>query len=148
AYRGADRPKDAIALYESVLADRGRVQGPDHPDTLTARANLAYAHRTAGRLKQAMPIYERVLADRERVQGPDHPDTLTARGNLAHASPSARRPKGRIAPPPTTPADGCRTRSRSMSAPSPTWSGSRGPTIPILWARAATSATPITQPGG
>ena len=41
AYRAAGRLRDAIGAYKHALADRERVQGPDHPDTLTARANLA-----------------------------------------------------------------------------------------------------------
>ena len=42
--------KDAIALYEQTLADRERVHGPDHRDTLTARGNLASVYHAAGRL--------------------------------------------------------------------------------------------------
>ncbi|MGW2112625.1 tetratricopeptide repeat protein, partial [Streptomyces sp. NPDC001948] len=32
----------AAAAFEELLADRLRVLGPDHPDTLTTRSNLAY----------------------------------------------------------------------------------------------------------
>jgi tetratricopeptide (TPR) repeat protein len=74
-----------------VLADRERVEGADHPDTIAARANLAYAYRTAGRLREAIPQYERTLADRERVQGGDHRDALVARSNLAACYQQARR---------------------------------------------------------
>ena len=59
--------------------------GPDHPDTLTSRNNLAAAYQAAGRAAEAIPLYEQTLADRERVLGPDHPDTLTSRNNLAAA---------------------------------------------------------------
>ena len=45
-------------------------QGADHPDTIAARANLAFAYRSAGRLREAIPLYERTLADRVRVPGP------------------------------------------------------------------------------
>ena len=62
-----------------------RAQGPDHPDTITARGNLASAYHSARKLAQAIPLYEENLADCERVFGPDHPDTLTSRSNLAHA---------------------------------------------------------------
>jgi hypothetical protein len=34
---------DAISLYEATLADRERVLGPDHPDTLRSSINLASA---------------------------------------------------------------------------------------------------------
>ena len=81
----------AIPLYEQTLADRERVLGPDHPDTLTSRNNLAYAYQAAGRLEQAIPLYEQTLADRERVLGPDHPDTLSSRNNLADAYQAAGR---------------------------------------------------------
>ena len=74
-----------------MLADRSRVLGPDHPDTITARGSLAYAYRSAGRLKDALPHYERVVADRERIGGPDHRDTIAARAVLAAAYQQARR---------------------------------------------------------
>ena len=77
--------EDSIELYEQVLADRVRVLGPDHPDTLTTRNNLAGAYYFAGRFGEAIELLGRVLADRVRVLGPDHPDTLTTRNNLAGA---------------------------------------------------------------
>jgi hypothetical protein len=68
-----------------MLAARERVLGPDHPDTLNSRNNLADAYVAADRAAEAIPLHERTLADRERVLGPDHPDTLTSRDNLAAA---------------------------------------------------------------
>ncbi|WP_186315492.1 tetratricopeptide repeat protein [Catellatospora sichuanensis] len=59
--------------------------GPDHPDTLTSRNNLALALRDMGRWDEALAVQQEVLAARERVLGPDHPDTLTSRNNLALA---------------------------------------------------------------
>ncbi|MBE1496314.1 tetratricopeptide (TPR) repeat protein [Amycolatopsis lexingtonensis] len=59
--------------------------GPDHPNTLTARNNLAGAYDLAGDLGRAIPLSEATFADRERVLGPDHPDTLVSRNNLAYA---------------------------------------------------------------
>ncbi|MFI9846752.1 tetratricopeptide repeat protein, partial [Nonomuraea sp. NPDC051941] len=75
----------AIPLYELTLADRERVLGPDHPDTLASRHNLAHAYEAAGDLGRAAPLLEATLADSERVLGPDHPHTLASRHNLAHA---------------------------------------------------------------
>jgi hypothetical protein len=43
------RAVEAIPLHEQTLAARERVPGPDHPDTLTSRNNLAAAYRAAGR---------------------------------------------------------------------------------------------------
>ncbi|SNR81940.1 Tetratricopeptide repeat-containing protein, partial [Geodermatophilus saharensis] len=61
------------------------VLGPDHPDTLASRGNLAVAYVNAGRMTEALPLLERTLTDRERVLGPDHPDTRNTRDNLAAA---------------------------------------------------------------
>ena len=68
-----------------MLAERERVLGADHPDTLTVCNNLAHAYDSVGRFGEAIELYERVLAERERVLGADHPDTLTVRNNLAVA---------------------------------------------------------------
>jgi Tetratricopeptide repeat len=73
----------AILAAEPLAADCGRLLGTNHPDTLSACANLAYAYRAAGRTAEAIPLYERTLADFERVLGADHPDTKVVRGNLA-----------------------------------------------------------------
>jgi len=75
----------AILLLESTLTDAERILGPDHPDTLTSRNNLAGAYESAGDLNRAIPLHERTLADHERILGPDHPNTLTSRNNLAGA---------------------------------------------------------------
>ncbi len=65
--------------------------GPEHPDTLTARANLAASFQSARRTSEAIAMKEEVLADRENLLGPEHPDTLTARANLAVSYWSAGR---------------------------------------------------------
>ena len=83
SYESAGRLGEAIALYEQVLADRIRVLGPDHPDTLSSRNNLAYAYISVGRLADAIALYEQTDADSVRVLGPDHPDTFVSRNNLA-----------------------------------------------------------------
>ena len=83
----------AIGLGVTVLADCEGLSGPEHPDTLSSRNNLAAAYESAGQLGEAIDLYERNLADRERLLGPDHPDTLTSRGNLAGAYESAGWPR-------------------------------------------------------
>jgi tetratricopeptide (TPR) repeat protein len=70
-------------LEEQALAARERVLGPDHPDTLYSRKNLALSHKYAGRLDEAIALFEQTLAAYERVLGPDHPDTLQSRSDLA-----------------------------------------------------------------
>ena len=88
---GAASRRTPITLYQRVLADHERIAGPDHPDTITARADLAFAYRSAGHMREAIAAYERTLADRERVQGRDHADTRSARAHLAAAYQRAGR---------------------------------------------------------
>jgi hypothetical protein len=49
--------------------------GDEHPDTTTARANLAASYRQAGRTGDAITLLEKVLANSVRVRGSEHPDT-------------------------------------------------------------------------
>ena len=89
--RLGDSSAQAIEYGQGLAADRERVLGETHPDTLTSRNNLGYAYRAAGRLAEAIPLYERTLADRERVLGETHPSTLTSRNNLVAAYQDAGR---------------------------------------------------------
>ena len=57
--------------------------GPDHPDTLNSRSNLAHVLGNMGRLDGAEAENRAVLETQTRVLGPDHPDTLTSRAYLA-----------------------------------------------------------------
>ena len=76
------RPQTALTLEDAVgmLAND---PGPDDPDTLAARSNLAAAYQGAGSVSTAIDRYEAVLADQTRVLGLDHPDSLATRNNLA-----------------------------------------------------------------
>ena len=68
---------------------RERVLGPEHPDTLVTRHELARWTGEAGDAAAARDQYAALLPLRERVSGPDHPDTLAARGDLARWTSSA-----------------------------------------------------------
>ncbi len=46
------RTAEAIPLLERTLADCERVLGPDPPNTLTSRNNLAMAYQDAGRTRR------------------------------------------------------------------------------------------------
>jgi tetratricopeptide (TPR) repeat protein len=81
----------AILTAEPLAADCERLLGADHPNTLTAYTNLAYAYHAAGRTAETIALYERTLADRERLLGSDHPDTLISRNNLGSAYREAGR---------------------------------------------------------
>ena len=83
-------PQAAVALSDAVT-HLSKILGPDPPDTLASRNNLAGAYESAGRLDEAITLYEQVLADRTHILGPDHPDTLATRNNLACTYRSAGR---------------------------------------------------------
>jgi tetratricopeptide repeat protein len=62
---------------------RVRVLGPEHPDTLTARANLAsWTGRTGD--PAARDQYAALVPLLERVLGSQHPYSRIARANLAY----------------------------------------------------------------
>ena len=67
-----------------LLPIREEVSGPTHPDTLTARADLAEFTGEAGDPAAARDQFTELLYIQEKVLGPRHPDTLTTRENLAH----------------------------------------------------------------
>lgn len=71
--------------------------GPDHPDTLNTRHNLAYWRAQAGDPTGAATAFEELLDDQLRVLEPDHPNTLTTRGNLAYWRGEAGDPTGAAA---------------------------------------------------
>ncbi|MEU4173556.1 tetratricopeptide repeat protein, partial [Streptomyces sp. NPDC026589] len=80
----AGRFTAATAHYHRLAKTTSYHLGPDHPDTLAARSNLAGWQGASGDAARAAAAYEELLPNLARVQGPDHPDTLAARGNLAY----------------------------------------------------------------
>jgi len=81
-----------VPYWQHMTDQATRLLGDDHPDTLTARANLAASYGQAGRTGEAISLGERLVADRTRLFGEEHPSTLTVRANLA----SSYRQAGRI----------------------------------------------------
>ena len=81
----------ALCLTDSVTRACDAL-GPDHPDTLASRNNLAGTYQASGRLDKAIALYEQNLEDSVRVLGTDHPSTLTSCFNLA----GAYRASGRL----------------------------------------------------
>jgi len=73
----------ARQMEERVLEVRKRVQGGEHPDTLTAMNNLAGTLWAQGDLTAAREFEEEVLHIRKRTLGEEHPATLTSMNNLA-----------------------------------------------------------------
>ncbi|MFF4565099.1 tetratricopeptide repeat protein [Streptomyces sp. NPDC001435] len=75
---------EAGDVHRAVAAERTRVLGPDHPDTLASRYEIAFTLSRTGRAADALREYTEVARARERVLGADHPDTLAARQEMAY----------------------------------------------------------------
>jgi len=73
----------ARELQQNLFAIREEKLGPEHPDTLKARAKLAYWTGAAGDAASARDQYAILLPLRVQAIGAEHPDTLTTRKDLA-----------------------------------------------------------------
>ncbi|MGP3974849.1 protein kinase domain-containing protein [Streptomyces sp. 8N114] len=76
---------EAYEVHRVVAAERERLLGPYHPDTLASRYETGSALARLGRHPEALEEYVRTAAGRVTVLGPDHPDTLAVRHELGHA---------------------------------------------------------------
>ena len=74
--------RDLFQLIADAYRDHD-AYGPEHPDTLSARKNLARWTGQAGDAAVARDQYAALLPIHERVLGPEHPDTLPVRSSLA-----------------------------------------------------------------
>lgn len=91
------RASEAVRLYAELVVANQRHLGPDHPDTLTARHNLAAWRGEEGDAAGAVIAFTGLLPHRDRVLGADHPDTLATRHNLAHWRGTAGDAHGAVA---------------------------------------------------
>ena len=69
--------EDAVALEELVLAERTRVLGPEHPDTLRCQANLLLTRHQQGANGQPTER-QRVIRELALMLGANHPDVAAA----------------------------------------------------------------------
>ncbi|MFE3433519.1 tetratricopeptide repeat protein [Streptomyces sp. NPDC059171] len=79
------RWEEAGEVHRQVAEQRGRVLGPDHPDTLASQYEIGLTLSRTGRADEALSMFTRVAEGRERALGADHPHTLAARQATAHA---------------------------------------------------------------
>ncbi len=76
-------PAAARDLSRRIADARSRALGPEHPDTLVTRNNVARWTGKAGNPAAARDQAAALLPVFERVLGPEHPDTLYIRHSLA-----------------------------------------------------------------
>jgi hypothetical protein len=92
-YLGHSGSYQAARDLFATIADAHRDNedhGPEHPDTLAARAELATWTGRAGDAAGARDQLAALLRIRERVLGPEHPDTLSTCGNFARWAEKAK----------------------------------------------------------
>jgi tetratricopeptide (TPR) repeat protein len=75
--------REAIKLIRRVLADRVRILGADHPDTIMTWQYLAGNIAASGDYAEAIRMYRELLPIQTRVLGADDPETLKTRSSLA-----------------------------------------------------------------
>lgn len=80
--------------FHHLTSTTTRHLGPDHPDTLTTRHDLALWRGKAGDAAGAAMAFAELLDDRLRVLGEDHYDILGTRHNLAYWRGEAGEPAG------------------------------------------------------
>ncbi|CAM5615809.1 Serine/threonine-protein kinase PknD [Streptomyces microflavus] len=66
------RRPDALTAYRQVAEARGRVLGPDHPETLAARHDEAHCLDRLGRTEEAAGLYRTLAAHRAQNALPPH----------------------------------------------------------------------------
>ncbi|MFF4475336.1 tetratricopeptide repeat protein [Streptomyces sp. NPDC001599] len=78
------RWEEAGRVHRAVAAERERLLGPDHPDTLASRYEAAFTLGRTGRAADALRAYKGVAQARIRTLGADHADTLAVRQEMAY----------------------------------------------------------------
>ncbi|MER5421169.1 tetratricopeptide repeat protein [Streptosporangium roseum] len=86
--RGQGALQQAITYLQRSVALSERLHGPDHPDTLASRNDLAHTYPWSGDPGRAIPLLKATLADCERVLGTDHSFTAAVRAKLTTARPN------------------------------------------------------------
>src|SRR5204863_9061059 len=85
SYSRSDQPLKALEMRKTVLTVLNRVNGAEHPMTISASRRVAESCMGVGELAgEGLELAESALALSRRVLGAEHPDTLSAMHILAH----------------------------------------------------------------
>jgi non-specific serine/threonine protein kinase/serine/threonine-protein kinase len=88
AYSAAHRRADALHIWEQLLVLLEKANGPNHPQTLNVRQNIATEKMqldVSGRGAQSVAELSALLKQKQEQNGLDHPNTLQTMNNLAVA---------------------------------------------------------------
>lgn len=81
-YHDLGLDSDALTLQEQALAQRRKVLGEEHPDTLESICNLGVYISSLGRYDEAKRYYVEAIEKSRKVRGNDDPETLVYIANL------------------------------------------------------------------
>ena len=82
----------ALSSFEQTVAELTSMRGPDHPETLRSRAQLARRRHQAGDVRRALRDYQNLLPDLVRALGREKAGTLDVGTPVAdHANPHDTR---------------------------------------------------------
>src|SRR5262249_13697017 len=76
SYPKATQYEKALPLFEESQRLKEVKFGPEHPDTLTTRQNIASVYDAMGKSDVGIPMLEEMLKIRKARFGADHPGTL------------------------------------------------------------------------
>jgi Tetratricopeptide repeat len=71
-------------LTAALLPAIEQVLGTEHPETMSARNNLAHLIGVTGNRARARYLYAELLADAKQVLGDQHPETVLVGRRLAY----------------------------------------------------------------
>ncbi|CAG7719328.1 unnamed protein product, partial [Allacma fusca] len=83
ALQDEGRYDKAQELYNGVLLCQIKSLGPDHPERLATKNNLAITLQNLGKYNEAEELYNDVLERKIRTLGPKHLNTLRTEHNIA-----------------------------------------------------------------
>jgi hypothetical protein len=78
-----EKPQRSLELFVQVMETSKRVRGPEHPQTLTSMANLAFTWKAIGRRAEAFKLMDECVQLRRQVVGVGHPDFLSSSETLS-----------------------------------------------------------------
>jgi tetratricopeptide (TPR) repeat protein len=89
--RQFDEAEELAAEYERGI--RCSLDGPKHPDNVTALKNRGLIRRLQGKQAEAEPFYRRAFEEARRILGPEHPTTRSACIEYLRLFPGAELPQ-------------------------------------------------------
>lgn len=83
--------KEAEQILRQVLADRIRIQGDDHPRSISAALNLGRALIAQRDFEGALKVYEQTIPTATKILPPDHPSLLPFYSSMAECHEAFKR---------------------------------------------------------